>query len=307
MRTAFIKKLHELAKKDERIALLTADLGFSVVEDFAKDFPKIFYNMGVSEQNMLGVATALAKDGFLPFVYSIAPFVALRPYEFIKNGPVLHNLPVRFVAIGAGFEYGNLGSTHHLIEDIALMRAQPNITFVAPVDSNHASCALEETYNNNSPVYYRIGKNDKTRIEGINSFETNSVQLIKNSGEILILSIGSIAHEAQEAVNILESQNKEISFGIVPTFSQELTKNLSHLLKKYKAVITIEAHYLNGGLGSFIAEIIAENNIGCQLKRLAIRKLSDGIYGSEHFMHKKNKISCYDIVNSVNEIDNQAK
>jgi len=299
MRNAFIKRLTELAKTDERIMLLTADLGFSVVEPFAQNFPDRFYNMGVSEQNMVGVATGLAKDGFIPFIYSIAPFAVSRPYEFIKNGPVLHNLPVRFVAIGAGFEYGNLGTTHHLIEDVALFRTWPNVMFVAPADSNHAVMALDKTYNHSSPIYYRIGKNDKTVINGINSFETDKIQLIKSDGNILILSLGSIATEAQNAVKILSERNIDISFGIIPTFTSNLQKNLTDLLKEYKAVITVEAHYLNGGMGSFVAEIIAENNINCTLRRLAIRNLSDGIYGSESYMHKKNKISSDDIVKNI--------
>jgi transketolase len=299
MRNAFIKRLGEIATQDERIVLLTADMGFSVIEEFAQNFPKRFYNMGVSEQNMVGVATGLAKDGFLPFIYSIAPFVISRPYEFIKNGPVLHNLPVRLVAIGAGFEYGTLGSTHHLIEDVALMRTWPNMMFVAPVDSKHAALALDKTYNNDGPIYYRIGKNDNIAIDGINSFETDFIQLIKSDGDILILSLGSIAGEAQNAVNKLIAKGVKISFGIIPTFSKEVIKDLTNLLTKYRRIVTIEAHYLNGGIGSLIAEIIAENGINCRLKRLAIRDLSDGIYGSETFMYKKNYISSDDIINAV--------
>ena len=299
MRNAFIKRLIELATQDERIVLLTADMGFSVIEEFAQNFSKRFYNMGVSEQNMVGVATGLAKDGFLPFVYSIAPFVTSRPYEFIKNGPVLHNLPVRLVAIGAGFEYGTLGSTHHLIEDVALMRTWPNMMFVAPVDSKHAALALDKTYNNDGPIYYRIGKNDNIAIDGINSFETDFIQLIKSDGDTLILSLGSMAGEAQNAVNKLIAKGVKISFGIIPTFNKEVIKDLTNLLRKYRRIVTIEAHYLNGGIGSLIAEIIAENGINCRLKRLAIRDLSDGIYGSETFMYKKNYISSDDIINAV--------
>lgn len=301
MRTAFIKRLIEIARADKRVVLLTADLGFSVVEPFASEFPDRFYNMGVSEQNMVGVAAGLAKDGFFPFVYSIAPFVVLRPYEFIKNGASLQNLPIRFVAIGAGLEYGNLGSTHHLIEDVALMRVQPNIEIIAPVDSKHAVFALEKTYQNNGPVYYRIGKNDKIVIDGINDFETEKVQMIKNEGDILILSFGSIAFEAQNAVKVLEEQGHKVSFGLVTNFSAGLVEDLASLLKKYKAVVTVEAHYLNGGMGSLVAEVIAENSLDCRLKRLAIRNLSDGVYGSESFMHKKNKISADDIVQAVLE------
>src|SRR5437016_536413 len=123
MRGAFLRKLVEVANGDPRVLLLTGDLGFAAVEPFAETFPHRFFNMGVAEQNMLGVATGLAEAGFLPFVYSIAPFATRRPYEFICNGPVHHKLPVRIVGVGAGFEYGHAGPTHHAIDDVAIMRA----------------------------------------------------------------------------------------------------------------------------------------------------------------------------------------
>ncbi len=125
MRATFVRTLMELAEEDERIVLLTGDLGFTVVEPFAERFPGRFFNVGVAEQNMLGVATGLAEAGYVPFAYSIATFATLRSYEFVRNGPVLHRLPVRVVGVGGGLEYGMNGLTHYALEDIALMRAQP--------------------------------------------------------------------------------------------------------------------------------------------------------------------------------------
>ena len=134
MRTAFVRTLVELAERDERVVLLTGDLGFMALEPFAERFPDRFFNVGVAEQNMVGVATGLAEAGFIPFVYSIATFASLRPYEFIRNGPVLHQLPVRIVGVGGGFEYGHNGVTHHALEDVGVMRVQPGMTVVAPAD-----------------------------------------------------------------------------------------------------------------------------------------------------------------------------
>ncbi len=134
MRRAFAKTLVELAERDPRILLLTGDLGYMALEAFSDRFPKRFYNMGVAEQNMVGVATGLAEAGFLPFVYSIASFASLRPYEFIRNGPILHRLPVRIVGVGGGFEYGHAGLTHYGLEDVGVMRIQPGITLIAPAD-----------------------------------------------------------------------------------------------------------------------------------------------------------------------------
>ena len=125
MRKAFIKKLIELAQRDQRIYLLTGDLGFFVVEPFAERFPERFINAGVAEQNMMGMATGMAESGLIPFVYSIATFATLRPYEFIRNGPVLNNLPVKIVGIGGGVEYSHHGPTHFGLDDVGALRVQP--------------------------------------------------------------------------------------------------------------------------------------------------------------------------------------
>src|SRR4051812_22287055 len=118
MRAAFLRTLTELAARDERIVLLTGDLGFAAIEPFKDTFPERFFNVGVAEQNMIGIATGLAEAGFLPFAYSIATFAVLRPFEFIRNGPIMHDLPVRIVGVGGGFEYGHAGPTHHALEDV---------------------------------------------------------------------------------------------------------------------------------------------------------------------------------------------
>ena len=145
MRTKFIHTLTELAKRDSRIMLLTGDLGFMALEPFATTFPTRFFNVGVAEQNMVGLASGLAEAGFIPFVYSIATFASMRAYEFRTNpGPILHGLQVRIVAIGGGFEYGSAGITHHALEDIGIMRTQPGLTVIAPADWQQAHTALEK-------------------------------------------------------------------------------------------------------------------------------------------------------------------
>src|SRR5438552_7876119 len=132
MRAAFANTLTELAARDPRILLLTADLGYMALEPFAHKFPNRFINVGVAEQNMVGLATGLAEAGFIPFVYSIVTFAALRPYEFIRNGPILHRLPVRLVGVGGGFEYGPQGASHHGLGGVRGKRVQPGIGVIAP-------------------------------------------------------------------------------------------------------------------------------------------------------------------------------
>ena len=167
MRATFIRTLVGLADDDPRILLLTGDLGYTVVEPFAERFPERFFNMGVAEQNMVGVATGLAEAGYVPFVYSIATFASLRPYEFIRNGPVLHRLPVRIVGVGGGLDYGPNGATHHALEDLAVMRVQPGLTVVAPADYEQARSALRATNRYTGPIYFRLGKDESTTIPGL--------------------------------------------------------------------------------------------------------------------------------------------
>src|SRR5262245_32799658 len=134
MRVTFFETLAELAASDRRIVLMTGDIGFMVLDAFVSRHPDRFFNAGVAEQNMMGLATGLAEAGFIPFVYSIIPFAVLRPYEFVRNGPVLHGLPVRIVGVGAGVEYGQHGFSHYGLEDIAVTRTHPNLAVLAPAD-----------------------------------------------------------------------------------------------------------------------------------------------------------------------------
>lgn len=299
MRNNFIQKLIEIASKDKRIVLLTADLGFSVLEDFANKFPDRFYNVGVSEQNMIGVATGLAESGFIPFTYTIAPFSLLRPYEFIRNGPILHNLPVRIIAIGAGFEYGNLGSTHHLIEDIAITRVFPNLSIYSPINAKNAESILEKSYLGNNPIYYRIGKNKDSLSDNLNYFESdNFIQLSKGDDSVAVFGIGSIVEEILKCNNLTD---KKISSYAITKIDQKIAQELITIIQKYKNIISVEAHYINGGIGSMIAEIIAENQLTAKLYRLGVTELSDGIFGDAEFMYRKHKISDKDIFNLINK------
>src|SRR3954469_2867275 len=158
MRRAFAETLADLANDDSRLVLLSADLGFMALEPFIDRFPGRFFNVGVAEQNMMGIATGLAEAGFVPFVYSIVTFAVLRPFEFIRNGPVAHQLPVRIVSVGGGLEYGHNGISHYGLEDIALMRSQPGITIICPCDTSQACSAVRASMSIDGPVYLRLSK-----------------------------------------------------------------------------------------------------------------------------------------------------
>jgi len=194
LRAAFIETLVELGERDRRILFLTGDLGFMAIEPWVNRFPDRFFNVGVAEQNMVGIATGLAEAGYIPFVYSIATFASLRPFEFIRNGPILHRLPVRIVGVGGGFEYGSAGTTHHALEDLGVMRTQPGLTVIAPADSQQTRTAMRRTWDLPGPIYYRIGKDDRTTIRGLNGdFVLGRASVIRRGKDLVFVTSGSVA------------------------------------------------------------------------------------------------------------------
>lgn len=301
MRNTFINTLTELAEKDSRIILLTGDLGFMVLEEFIKRKPKQFINVGVAEQNMVGIATGLAEAGFIPFVYSIVNFSTLRPYEFIRNGPVFHQLPVRIVGVGGGLEYSNNGATHYGLEDVGVMRVQNGIQVIAPADSQQTRSALLDTWDLPQPVYYRLGKDDKTIVPGLDGrFDRDKVEKIRDGKDVLILTLGNIAMEALSAAHKLSSQGIECTVAIVSSFNPGPVRDLAELLMHYSQVYTLEAHFIDGGLGSWVSEVIAEHQeVNSRLIRHGISDVPDGFSGSQKMLYEKYGISSNAIVESI--------
>ena len=292
MRNAFVDELTLLAEEDERVMLLTGDLGFMVLEEFQRRFPERFVNCGVGEQNMVGVATGLAEAGFVPFVYSIATFSSLRPYEFIRNGPILHGLPVRIVGVGGGFDYGHNGITHFALEDYAVMRTQPGITTIAPSDAAQARAALRATADLPGPIYFRISKRGD-ELPGLRGrFELGRLAVLRDGPDAAILAIGSIAHEALAAAEILAEQNLDVTVAVVPSFNPSPVEDLAALLDGMPVALTVEAHYRDGGLGSLVAETIAERGLGCRLLRAGVERMPAGEAGSQSYLEDLHGLSA---------------
>jgi len=302
MRFAIVQTLTELASRDSRIMLLTGDLGYMALEAFADKHPARFLNVGVAEQNMVGVATGLAEAGFIPFVYSIVPFAALRPYEFIRNGPIQHQLPVRIVGVGGGMEYGLNGLSHYGLEDIAVMRAQPGIKVIAPADHQQARNALLATWNLPGPIYYRIGKDDKTVVAGLDGrFELGGAQQLRDGNDVVIIAMGSVATEAAAAAGELAKQGISSCVLVVASITPAPVDDLVRVLSRYPLAITVEAHYLSGGLGSLVAEVAAERRLPCRLARVAVKTPVTGLCGSQSYLYHKYGLSCDALVKTVQQ------
>jgi transketolase len=292
MRRAFVSTLVGLAEADPRILLLTGDLGYMALEPFAERFPTRFLNAGVAEQNMVGVASGLAEAGFIPFVYSIVTFATLRPYEFIRNGPVLHQLPVRVVGIGGGYEYGPQGATHHGLEDVGVMRVQPGMTIVAAADHQQLASALRATWDRPGPVYYRLGKDDTTTVPGLDGrFAVGRAERVRDGDDVCLVAMGSIAAETVAAADALGQRGVRCGVLVVASVQPPPTEDLAAALARVPVALTVEAHYAAGGLGSLVAEVAAERGLGCRVLRCGVRATPDGVCGSQGFLHRTHGLS----------------
>ena len=300
MRRAFIRTLVDLAEADDRILLLTGDLGYTVVEPFSDRFPDRFFNVGVAEQNMVGLATGLAESGFVPFVYSMTTFVTLRAYEFIRNGPVAHGLPVRIVGVGGGFEYASAGFTHFGVDDVGVMRVQPGLTIVAPADHQQAASALRATWRQDGPIYYRLGKDDVSTVPGLNGrFDPQKPQTLAEGRELLILAMGAVARQAEDAVKQLAASGHSVGFIIVDTVNPPPVELLRQALASVPVAMTVEAHYLVGGLGSLVSEVVAGHGLDCRVVRCGVSTMPVGRTGSEAYMAAQHGLSTEGLVASA--------
>jgi transketolase len=287
VRTAFAARLTELADADDRIVLLTGDLGFTVLEPFAERHPDRFFNAGVAEQNMVGLATGLAEAGFIPFAYSIATFATLRPYEFIRNGPALHRLPVRIVGIGGGIDYGHNGVTHFALEDVGVMRLQPEITTIVPADREQTRAALDAIADLDRPVYLRLGRlgDPVPKLEG--RFRVGRFEVLADGGDAALIALGPLAHAALAARELLERDGIRATVAVVSSFNPSPEEDVRELLAGVPVAATVEGHYRIGGLGSFVAEVVADAGLGTRVARIGVEAMPHGLTGSEDFLAEK--------------------
>ncbi len=293
MRTEFINTLMDMAAADPRIFLLTADLGWSVLEPFAQAFPDRFLNVGVAEQNLAGIATGLAQVGAIPYIYSIANFVTMRCYEQLRNGPVLHRLPVRVVGVGGGFAYGHAGPSHHALEDLAILRAQPALTVIAPADPAQTRTALRATAGLPGPVYLRVGKGGNSEIPGLHGrFALDRPEVIRPGTDLLYLATGAIAREAVRAAQLVRRRGLSAGVAVLAHLGFRGGEELCELLAQYPAVITVEEGFTAGGLGSLVAETVAQAGLRCTVNIQGVRTPLAVVTGSPAYLQAQYGLSA---------------
>ena len=302
MRNHLINKITELAEEDKNIILITGDLGFGVLESFQKKFPKRFINVGIAEQNMATVAAGLALEGNTVFIYSIGNFPTLRCIEQIRNDICYHNANVKILAVGSGFAYGTLGMTHHATEDLAIMRALPNMKVFTPCDSISAEAIAQDICKINGPCYVRLERGGEPEIFSKDEkFEIGKLKEIRKGYDIAVITIGTVINEAIKAADILREKNNYISVYSVYSLKPIDKEQILEIAKEYKYIITVEEHQITGGLGSTIAEIIAENNMVTKIIRLGLNDEFTSVVGNQEYLREVYKINYKNIIKICEE------
>ncbi len=258
MRTAFIEELLSLAERDPRIWLITGDLGYSVLEPFAERYPDRYLNAGVAEQSMMGIAAGLAHSGAKPFVYSIANFPTFRCLEQVRNDICYPAADVTIVSIGSGFSYGSHGPTHHAIEDLAVMRALPNLVVISPGDPTEARLATRAAADLAGPVYLRLGKAGEQLVapRGPDEFAVGRFRELRHGSDVALVATGSVLASAAAAADILERDQISVRLLSAHTLKPFDGDAVLRTLSETAGIVTIEEHRLVGGLRSAVGEAL---------------------------------------------------
>ncbi len=303
MRDTFVKTLLEIAKKDKNVYIVTGDLGFGVLKPFWNELPDQIINAGIAEQNMTSIAAGLAMQGKIVYTYSIGNFPTLRCIEQIRNDCAYHNANVKVVCVGGGFVYGSLGMSHHATEDIAMMRALPAVTVLAPGDLVEAECATRAIYEQPGTCYLRLGRGGEKRIhEKLDSFTIGKAIKIQEGENVAVFSMGAIFDEVYEACEEIKSQGFVPTVYTFPTIKPIDREVILDCAKKHKAIVTVEEHNLSGGFGSAVAEVLAEaDGERAKLVRVALDDRYSSIVGSQKYLRKQYHIDAKTIIERVKE------
>ena len=301
MRDAFSDALYNLAKQDKDVILITSDTGAICHNEFRQKFSAQYINIGIAEQNMVGVAAGLAMSGKIVFIYGIVPFTTMRCYEQIRIALSCMNLPVTIVGVGAGLDYSTLGPTHHGYEDIALMNLLPNMSVYSPSDSLMAGFMVQDCYKQPGPKYVRLDR------RGVPLIYANAKQIdmrkgytvLKEGSDGYIIATGRMVLTALAAAKELSSASLDI--GVIDLFRiKPLNKTrLWPVINNARFLITLEEHFASCGIGSILAQFLAENNANIPFKAIGLDNAFCRKYGSRDYLLRLNNIDADNIVKSL--------
>lgn len=259
MRDTFVKTLVELAKEDKNIELITGDLGFGVLKPFWEQCPDQFTNAGIAEQNMTTVAAGMALEGKTVFTYSIGNFPTLRCLEQIRNDCAYHNANVKVVCVGGGFVYGSLGMSHQATEDLAILRALPDVVVMAPADLVEAEECAKALADYKGTAYLRLGRGGEKRIhDKIENFQIGKAIKVHDGEKVALFSTGAIFEEVTAAYEMLKEKGYNPAIYTFPTVKPIDKETIEKVASEYDLVVTCEEHNIVGGFSSAVAEVMAE-------------------------------------------------
>lgn len=298
MRNTFIKELINIAQKDKSIFLLVGDLGFSVVEPFAEKFPERFLNCGVAEQNMTGIAAGLAIEGYKVFTYSIANFNTLRCVEQIRNDICYHDLDVTVVSVGGGLSYGNLGYSHHAIQDIAIMGSMPNISLLLPGDPIETKWCLEYAHKNKNPKYLRLGKTGEQNIHCEKDlFSRISCLYADENSDVAIISASNMLSTANKVRDKIANEGINACLYSVPIIDSSFSNELKIISQKHKYIFTIEEHLNLLGFGSIVKQSLELTNV--KVFSFGIDHSLNKKVGSQNYLREIAGLNCNNLSNKI--------
>ena len=303
MRDAFARELYEIMAKDPDVLLLMGDIGYKVFDQIAENRPKQLFNMGVAEANMIGTCAGLALSGKKPFAYTIIPFLTMRAFEQIRVDIAIQKQPVKIVGVGGGLAYGNQGPTHHSLEDVAILRAVPNMTVIVPCDPIESKKATRAAYEYDGPVYIRLGRNGEPKLHPENyQFKIGKAVEMRPGKDATIVSSGPITKIALDAAEALAKKGIQARVLNIHTIKPFDTEAVVKAARETRVMVSVEEHNIIGGLGSAVSEALAESRAGIPFKRFGIRdNICYGV-GSQDYHLRRNGVSIESISQTVAQL-----
>lgn len=300
MRDTFVRTLIEIAKENPNVVLITGDLGFGVLKPYWEQLPNQFINAGIAEQNMTSVAAGMALEGKTVFTYSIGNFPTLRCLEQIRNDCAYHAANVKIVCVGGGFVYGSLGMSHHATEDIAIMRALPDVAVLAPGDLVEAAEATRAIANYPGTCYLRLGRGGEKRIhDSLPNFAIGKVIKVHDGSRVAIFSTGAIFEEIQAAEALLAPKGITPAVYTFPSVKPIDSEVIRRCAQDFDLIATVEEHNLSGGFGSAVAEVLAETPARARLLRVALPDLYSIKVGSQKYLRAQYGIDAAGIADKI--------
>lgn len=301
MRDTFVRTLVELAKEDKNIELITGDLGFGVLKPFWETVPDQFTNAGIAEQNMTTVAAGMALEGKTVFTYSIGNFPTLRCLEQIRNDCAYHNANVKVVCIGGGFVYGSLGMSHQATEDLAILRALPDVVVMAPADLVEAEECTKALAAYPGTAYLRLGRGGEKRIhDHIENFQIGKAIQVRDGKKIAIFSTGAIFEEVNAAYHDLIAKGYDPAVYTFPTVKPIDKDVIEECAREFEVIVTCEEHNIIGGFGSTVAEVMAEmREKKAYLLRIGLNDEYSVKVGNQNYLRQQYGMDSQSIVEKI--------